>query len=179
MEQWRDIPNYEGIYQASNLGNIKSLLRTSSYKGRWGDAVLTSPEMQLKQEIKKSGYHYVHLSKEGCGKGMLVHRLVLSAFISESNLQCNHIDGNKSNNNLENLEYCTSQQNNIHCINVLGKKRGTGSGSAKVNADQALAIRDDKRILREIAKDYGITLQAVHYIQKGKNWGWLNKADGN
>lgn len=174
MEIWKDIPEFEGNYQASNYGNIKALFRESFQKGRWGFALVRFPERIMSQEIKKSGYHYVGLCKDGKKKGYLVHRAVLAAFKGVSHMQCNHMDGNKSNNKLDNLEYCTPLQNISHCINVLGKKRGAGSGHAKITEQQALAIKSDTRILREISKDYGISLQAVHYIRIGKNWGWLS-----
>lgn len=170
MEIWKDIPDYEGNYQASNFGNIKALFREGYQKGRWGLAYVKFPERILKQEIKKSGYHYVRLTKNGIGKGHLVHRLVLAAFNGKSKLQCNHIDGNKSNNNIENLEYCTSAHNLHHCINVLGKKRGEGTKASKLTNNQVLSIRADDRPIKEIAKEYGMTYQGIWYIKKNQNW---------
>ena len=173
MEIWKDIPEYEGLYQISNMGNIKALFRESYQNGRWGKALVRFPERILKQETKKSGYKYVGLCKNGVMKNYIVHRLVLLAFNGKSNLQCNHKDGIKSNNNINNLEYCTSKENLLHCINVLGKKRGEKTKASKITEKQVKEIREDSRILKEIAVDYNITLQAVHLIKKRKTWNWL------
>jgi hypothetical protein len=169
-EIWKDIPGYEGLYQASQLGNIKGIYRESYQKGRWGIAYVRFPELVLKQEIKKSGYHYIKLTKNGKAKNFLVHRLVLLAFVGQSKLQCNHLDGNKSNNNINNLEYCTSKENLTHCINVLGKKRGEGTKASKLTEKNVIAIRSDTRPIRQIANDLNVTYQCIHYIKNGTNW---------
>lgn len=122
------------------------------------------------------GYKYIALKKPGEKSiKFLLHRLVMLTFVGEppSKMQVNHKDGDKANNHLSNLEYCTPLQNIRHCIDVLGKKRGEGSAS-KLTEKQVLEIREDKRILREIASDYGVTLQAIWYVQQRKNWGHLN-----
>lgn len=100
METWKDIPNYEGLYQVSNLGRIKSL-----YNYRRGN--ILTPRL-------KRGYYTVGLRKNGVRKWHLVHRLVASAFIlNKNNLpQINHKDENKLNNCVDNLEWCTVSYNN-------------------------------------------------------------------
>ena len=98
-EIWKDIKNYEGLYQVSNLGNVKSL--NYSHTGK---------EQILKPPTTKAGYLRVYLYKEGKKrKRFLVHRLVAMAFLDNSdNLpQVNHKDENKKNNCVENLEWCT------------------------------------------------------------------------
>jgi len=106
-EIWKDIPNYEGLYQASNLGRIKSLERFN-YKGHH------NLERILKQTKCKNGYYYVALCKDKKVKSIPVHRLIAITFLDNSNnLPCiNHIDGNKSNNKISNLEFCTYSHNN-------------------------------------------------------------------
>ena len=102
MELWKDIPGYEGLYQVSNLGRIRSLY---NYK-RDGDNI-------LKPRIKR-GYYTVGLRKDGVRKWHLLHRLVAGAFIlnPDNKPQVNHKDENKLNNCADNLEWCTASYNN-------------------------------------------------------------------
>lgn len=104
MEIWKDIRDYEGIYKISNLGNIKSLPR-EHVKGK-----LLNPARNNR------GYLRVALSVKGRVRYDSVHRLVAETFIpNPKNLpEVNHIDGNKLNNKVENLEWTTKSQNQIH-----------------------------------------------------------------
>lgn len=115
MEIWKDIPGYENFYKVSNLGNIKSLKRPGA------------KEKLLKGEIDQDGYIRITLAKNGKTKKYKAHRLVMMAFnnTNDSSLQINHIDGNKKNNKLENLEWCTASYNTRHSyINNLNKTKG-------------------------------------------------------
>lgn len=107
MENWKDVIGYEGIYQVSNLGNIKSLNRL--YK----DKILKGKIIKLTLNVY--GYLRFTARKENSIKTLFVHRLVLEAFKPSSRkLQVNHIDGNKTNNKLENLEWVTDSDNKKH-----------------------------------------------------------------
>lgn len=99
-EIWKDIPDYEGLYQVSNLGRVKSMNYNHTYQ-----------EKILKNRPSRRGYLHVVLWKNKTKHNYSVHRLVLIAFIGKSNLVINHKDENTSNNRLENLEYCTQQYN--------------------------------------------------------------------
>lgn len=112
VEFWKDIPEYEGLYQASNYGRVKSLSRY--YKtGRGGIQLL--PERILKASPDTNGYPGVLLCKNGKQKRYSVHRLIAITFLPKFSLeytQINHKDENKSNNRVENLEWCTAAYNN-------------------------------------------------------------------
>ncbi|HDP5827287.1 TPA: HNH endonuclease [Staphylococcus aureus] len=109
-EEWRDIPNYEGLYQVSNLGRVKSLARKTNQTNKNRHI----KEKILRQRKQKYGYTEVTLRKNNKRVHHRVHRLVMLAFTGSSELPVNHIDGDKSNNIVSNLEYCTYQENTIH-----------------------------------------------------------------
>lgn len=114
-EIWKDIPQYEGIYQASNLGRIKSLKRIAKkeYKGN-----RVVKEKIMRGTPNEDGYLKVHfkIKEKNINKVLFIHRLVAQTFISNpDNLpQVNHKDGNKKNNNINNLEWCTNLYNQKH-----------------------------------------------------------------
>lgn len=112
MEIWKDIKGYEGIYQVSNYGRVKVLDRKV-----WNAKVECVRKGRIFKTTKGSrGYIQVALTKNGKSRIFNVHRLVAQAFIPNPlNLpQVNHIDGNKTNNNVSNLEWCTAQENIQH-----------------------------------------------------------------
>ena len=142
MEIWKDIKGYEGIYQVSNLGRVKSLARVvvKAY----------GKEHNLKERIKKSnlnhlGYEILRLHKDAVGKTYAVHRLVAEAFLNKENgLEVNHIDGVKTNNKVSNLEYCTRSQNVQHAYDnglaVAVGTKGFDSTSSKILLDTQTGI---------------------------------------
>lgn len=109
-EIWKDILGYEGLYQISNLGNIKSLER-KVIKGKGG--LYTLPEKILKQRDNGNGYLTVLLCKNGKYNHLYIHRLAAQAFIpNPDNLpQVNHINEIKTDNRVDNLEYCDTKYN--------------------------------------------------------------------
>ena len=116
IETWKIIEEYPN-YMISNLGNIKSL----NYKR-------TGKEQLLKQNINGRGYCYVNISINNKYKNILIHREVAKAFIPTNNekLDINHKDGNKQNNCVDNLEWCTRSQNIQHAFDNGLKKGGKG-----------------------------------------------------
>lgn len=114
-EIWKDIKGYKGLYQISNLGNVKSLKRNIKLSNQYGAKFKKRvDEKILKQSINKYGYCSVILSKNNKNKWFSIHRLVALNFIpNPNNYKCvNHKDENKQNNNVENLEWCTYKYNN-------------------------------------------------------------------
>lgn len=111
-EIWKDIEGFEGLYQVSNLGRVKCV--EHKCPGRHG---LRTVKEHLMTQVKGSkGYFYVALSNMDRGRTFTVHRLVAKAFIpNPENLPCvNHKDEDKFNNNVDNLEWCTSLYNNTY-----------------------------------------------------------------
>ena len=110
QEIWCDVKGYEGLYQVSNLGRVKSLARVNSLGRRVNEKILRPQKNGL-------GYLFVYLCKGGSRKMYTVHRLVLMTFspVADSHeLQVNHIDENKENNHLSNLEWTTHKDNQNH-----------------------------------------------------------------
>ncbi|MEL7409252.1 MAG: NUMOD4 domain-containing protein, partial [Cyanobacteria bacterium J06558_2] len=112
-EYWLDIPNYEGYYQVSNYGNVRSLDRVIKEKT---GKIQTLKGQVLKARINRSGYYHIGLSKNGTRITFAIHQLVAQAFIPnpDSKKTVNHIDGNKLNNSLSNLEWSTYSENLEH-----------------------------------------------------------------
>ena len=117
QEVWKDIPEFCGIYQASNLGRIRRI------DGKYGSTIRKQKYYRLKGEKTKSGYlRYTLCDKNGERKRFQGHRLVLSTFSGLNGIYVNHKNGNKLDNSLLNLEWCTQKYNVWHYRNVLGKK---------------------------------------------------------
>lgn len=114
-EVWKDIPGYEGLYQVSNKGRVKSVARfiVSGFRGRE-----YSPERILAQITLKFGYKRVVLHDNGLIARMGVHRLVACAFIPnpDNKPEVDHIDCNPGNNCVENLRWCTRSENQLNPI---------------------------------------------------------------
>lgn len=132
QEIWRDIVGYEGLYQVSNLGNVKLLKRTFSPNG--GTRVIENKIM--KNYINRDGYIKVQLTNNGKQKTISIHRLVAQSFVKnefEYN-EVNHIDGDKSNNNIENLEWSNRSQNIKHAIlnNLFSVRKRGNHNMAKI-----------------------------------------------
>lgn len=170
MEIWKDIEDYEGLYQISNLGRVKSLERKIK---RRNDRIQTVKERILKLNLDKEGYHTVKLHKEGKGKNFKVHRLVALAFISnpDNKLEVNHIDGIKTDNKVTNLEWNTRNENMQHAVdNGLHDQKGSKSNTAKLTEEQVLEIMDSNSTCRVLAKIYNVNSSTINRIKNRKIW---------
>ena len=126
-EVWKDVKGYEGLYQISNYGKLKSLERKYKKVDRRTNKeyLYIQKERILKKRIDKKGYIHYDLNKDGITKEYKAHRLVAQAFIPNiyNKKQINHKDMNKLNNNVENLEWCTNSENQLHSYkNNLNRK---------------------------------------------------------
>jgi hypothetical protein len=117
-EIWKDIKGYEGMYQISNIGRVKSLKRITRFKNR--DSVRIEEEKILKLAKHHKGYLKAQLRKNDKLKRYFIHRLVAEAFIPNPHNKetVNHKDGDKSNNTVENLEWMTNQENMKHAYDT-------------------------------------------------------------
>jgi hypothetical protein len=116
----RDVRGYEGVYSVDENGNVYSHDRVTERRHKKNDGTIVISEMKIRgKKIRlykaKNGYYVVNLHKNG-QKQVYVHSLVADAFIGKrpSGFTINHIDGNKLNNSVNNLEYCTYKENNYH-----------------------------------------------------------------
>jgi hypothetical protein len=178
MEEWKDINNYEGYYQISNLGNIRSLDRLVSNKHGKRLAV-GKPKSIYKS---KAGYWIVTLIKEQITKTFLVHRLVAEHFISnpDNKLEVNHIDGNKSNAKYNNLEWCTRSENQIHAhktgLMKSGYKPNFGKDNINCTLSEELVLEirtkyaTGKYSQRILAKEYKVSQVTICSILNNKTW---------
>lgn len=145
-EIWKDIPGYEGLYQVSNFGRVKGLSRIIPV----GNQMRRVSEKLKKLNAPHDSYCTVNLcNSEHIERQELVHRLVAAAFIPNDDAtktQINHIDGNKQNNNVENLEWVTPRENTVHAhTSGLANSRGKFNPSAKLPEEVALDIKNMRR----------------------------------
>lgn len=136
-EIWKDIPGYEGLYQVSNLGRVKSLDRVVNAGGTKNEnRVSLKKGKLLKCSLTTRGYSRVSLSIKSITKQLLIHRLIALCFLDkvEGKVNINHINGIKTDNKLSNLEYVNQRENILHSkIFLLKKKSPFVSFSNKYN----------------------------------------------
>lgn len=157
MEIFKEILDYEGLYQISNEGNVKSL--------KYGKEKLLKPQADTK------GYLYVHLSKDGKQKFHKVHRLVASAFLDNpDNLpQVNHKDEDKANNCVENLEWCTNEYNSNY--GTRNKRVGEAQrGIPKPLVAEALTNRTDLSIPVDMLTMDGELIRTFPSSAEAERW---------
>lgn len=150
-EIWVEMEEFGNEFSVSNYGRIKRKSRTW-YSGRQNTTIKTIPESIVKQRIIPDGYVKVTICYKGVKKSYSVHVLVAKYFIpNPQNLpQVNHKDGNKSNNLVENLEWCTASQNALHSSRVLHPNT-YGKNKRNLGKEKADAIRKYKKEHPEVS----------------------------
>lgn len=171
-EKWCDIENYQGYYQISSFGRVRSINR---YITRIDGRVCFIPSRILKPfQGKTCNYLCVQLCKDNVTEKFMIHRLVAKAFLGlkdKSTLEVNHINGNRHDNTVDNLELVTHQQNINHSIShFLKNDYGEKSTNSKLSNNQAEEIRQKwfdgvKQV--DLANEYNVSKQTickiVHY----------------
>lgn len=172
-EIWKDIEGYEGIYQVSNLGRVKSLNRRDRLNRYWKEKI-------MKLHRDKKGYMRVDLCK--CGKqfkSLKVHRLVAKAFIPNPHNkgQVNHIDGVKNNNLVENLEWSTQEENIQHSFDMgLVSRKGEKNSQSKLTTEDVKFIRrnfkrgDNFFGVDALAQRFGVERSRINSIIRRASW---------
>lgn len=158
----KDIKNYDGLYFVDENGNIFSYPK----KTRKGIR-------QIFANLGKNGYLMIDLCKDKKIKKHLVHRLIAETFLENplNKEQVNHINGIKNDNRLVNLEWNTRSENQLHSIKIgLRSTQGKKNSQSKLNEQQVLLIFNDKRIYKEIQKDYKISIPTISDIKRGYSW---------
>lgn len=172
-EEWRDIPGYEGSYQASSLGRVRSVDRYVEYV----DGRVYFYQGKILSPASARGYEHVVLSKR---TDATVHRLVMLAFAGEppEGYEVNHRDGDRTNNRVTNLEYVTPSENSLHGIYELGGERvgpkGERAPSAKLTKEKVRQMRIERRrtgiSYQKLADKYGVHKKTAMRAIKRKTW---------
>lgn len=160
MEQWKIVQGFEN-YLVSTLGNVKTI------NGRFKKVVYDN----------KNSYGYVELWKNNKGKKFRIHRLVAETFIPnyDNKEQVNHIDGDKTNNCVSNLEWVTPKENIRHAIdnNLSSIKYGSSNLASKLNEEDVKFIRENAKVnisVKELAKRYNVSTTNIYNILNNKKW---------
>lgn len=138
---WRDVVGYEGLYEVSNNGLIRTKKGKKTYTEHHGWR--TWEQRVLKQKVDRQNSHRVNLWRDGKPKTYLVHRLVAEAFIpkAEGKDYINHIDGDRRNNHVSNLEWCNHEENNNHAFDNGLIKTGHAIMLVDINSGEEYSFR--------------------------------------
>lgn len=177
MEVWKNIAGFDG-YQVSSNGKVKSIERL--IKG-YGTRIKRQKERILVSVPNHSGYHRLSLRRNNKSTNVSVHRLVAESFIvnPENKPEVNHIDGDKSNNNVLNLEWCTSSENQKHSyVSGLHSQTGSRNAFSKINEQDVKIIRckyaTGKITCTDLAKEFQVSVPTVSMIVNKKTWTHVN-----
>lgn len=147
--EWRDVPGYEGLYQVSDTGLVLSLPREGS-----GGKI-------LRPDVTREGYHQARLCKGGEQKGWFVHRLVALAFLPNPDLkrEVNHIDGDKGNNRVGNLEWATRSENQQHAydMGLTSAPRARRANARAVRRSDGAVYESVSQAARSLGKAWAVS----------------------
>jgi hypothetical protein len=169
IEVWKDIPEYEGHYQISNLGKVRSLDRVVIFRL---NRKRFFKGMILKNIFLTSKYYGVNLVKGKKRQQFTIHRLVATCFVSNpfDFPEVDHIDCVKTNNNFNNLEWVTSEENTRRAKENGLMPKGVDNHKSKLTEEQILDIRSSHLINVELARKYNVSKTLIGYIKKRKTW---------
>jgi len=175
VEVWKYITEYEGLYQVSNIGRIKSLERYSA--NQWSEKARFREEKILSYQLTKDGYPSIKLSKNGNAIRHRIHRLVALCFLENpfGKEQVNHINGIKTDNRVENLEWATCSENMEHAY-----KSGLRTAPSGVDSPYSVFSKQDVLDIRdsfkngisqiELAKKYNVTMGCISGVCRKRTY---------
>ena len=179
-ETWKPVAGYEGLYEVSDLGRVRSLDMFQFRSNGWVECTFRVKGRVLKpyRTGKGEGYQTVELHKNGKGTNKKVHRLVAEAFIPNPEFlpEVNHIDGDKNNNVVSNLEWASGKDNMRHAYNTGLHPSGERVRNAKLTCEQVKSIRQEYRPntrglgVKSLAKKYGVGSSTIRNILLGRKW---------
>ena len=192
-EIWKDVKDYEGIYQVSNKGSIKRLAGVFSGANQFGQWETYKDEYVFSPSLDSKGYPQVALCIGKQKRTARVHRLVAEAFLKEpsSSLveECNkagvkyvlvnHKDGNPLNNCIDNLEWCSPKYNNEHSVEIgtHTSVKGEDNHNAVLSEEDVLTIyrMAHRNVISQekIGEMFGVKQITVPNIKTGRSWSWL------
>lgn len=167
MTTWRQVPGYEGLYEVSSDGRVRSVEHVTNG--------VRKPSKELAVKVYKSHrYARVRLYKNMKSRDWMVHRLVAMAFVPnpDNKPQVNHIDGNKLNNKADNLEWCTQAENNRHAIdtglqNPLVMLNGTKKKVLQISINDGKTVKEWDS-LSDAARGLGLQVSNISHCCKGR-----------
>lgn len=169
-EIWKNIKGYEGLYQVSDIGRVRSLDR---YVDRLDHKIFKRGTI-LKQGTHKQGYKLVYLSKDNLSKTVKVHRLVALAFIDKPKGKntVNHINSIKYDNRVENLEWLTQGENVSHAVREGLMHKGSSSGNSVLFEEDIPIIRHLCKSMKrkDVSVLFGVSYEAITSVLNGRTW---------
>lgn len=171
-ERWLPVPGYEGRYEVSDFGHVRSVARI--VRGR-NKGTRLSPSKVLKHHVREGGsVPYVHITlwngeKFEC---RFIHTLVLTAFVGPcpAGMQCRHGPTGSLDNRLENLMWGTALENSADKVRDGTDSRGTRNGRAKLDWTEVSEIRASRRQIKDLAEQYGVSTTTIFRVRRGSTW---------
>jgi len=188
-EKWADIIGYEGLYQVSSLGRVRSLdRRVLCRRGDYKRYKSTRAGSVLSPGVASNDYLTVSLSSGGEQKTRTVHSLVLESFVGNrpsKRHECRHLDGDRTNNKLNNLSWGTPEENGEDRKRHMAERAAGTLTKTKLSREEVLEIVGilknksyGRPTYKEIGLEFGVGASSIHNIDHGKSWSWLTGVSG-